>query len=112
MLNNTNENITLNEVMNDGTNVHLYYSEMYQEYVAYGYSAFLVSMNDPSVNVKPHVSYSDQFQMPQVRVKDSNLETLKGKMVTVVSEDKYIHLSDTVSVDERKYEEWASMLRG
>lgn len=55
--------ITINEVMNDGWAIHLYYSEMYKEYVAYGLSAYISCQRNCNIEAMPYVSYSSDLQM-------------------------------------------------
>lgn len=106
------DEIIKNEVMNDGTLVHLYYSKMYDEYVAYGYSAFIAKEVVPDI-VPCHLeSYSTEFQMPMVRVNEYVLKKLKGELLLKVEEPGYIQLFNAVALDERQYSDWASILRG
>lgn len=105
--------IVMNEVMNDGKTVHLHYSEMFQEYVAYGFSAYIVCRTIPPLATKAHLSYSDQLQMPMVRVDAVNLKILKQKVAPLETADAH-HLTLTVSIalNEYNYTSWASIIRG
>lgn len=53
------EKIILQEAENDGQTVNIYYDEMIGKYVAYGLSAFYLTMV-----VNPILSYSDKLGMP------------------------------------------------
>lgn len=121
--------ILRNELLNDGCSIYLYFSRMYEEYVAYGYSAFVALQNcvpmemateggasDGSLrSMVLEESYSDNFQMPMVKVNRDQLALLRTK--GLVKEDSsadesYLHIQSFIPFDERKYEEWAHTLRG
>lgn len=109
-----NEDVIIkNEVLNDGRTVHLYYSKMYQEFVAFGFSAFIVCETDTTIETKPYFSYSDEYQMPMVRVNDSVIANLKRELIHTSSDNEsYIKLYSPFAIDEEKYSMWASRLRG
>jgi hypothetical protein len=104
--------IIKNEVMNDGMTLHLYFSQMFGEYVAYGFSAYVACGQCPSIDSRPFLSYSAHFQMPKVRVDGRSLKVLKRKLAVLVDEAGYMRLHDSEPIDEDEYEEWANMLRG
>ena len=102
------ETIIINETMNDGWTVHLYYSPTYQQYVAYGLSAYIV--NKVFQGVKS--SYETDVQMPMVKVDDIKVEMLKKTMVCVVlKERQYKRLETMTSYNDNRYSEWANYLR-
>ena len=53
--------IIKNEVMNDGMTLHLYFSQMFGEFVAYGFSAYIACGQCPSIDARPFLSYSAHF---------------------------------------------------
>ena len=106
------DEIIKNEVMNDGSLVHLYYSKMYEEYVAYGYSAYITKEVVPDIVPRHLESYSTEFQMPMVRVNESVLKRLKEVLLLKADEPGYLQLFNPLALDERQYSEWASSLRG
>lgn len=110
----TDEMITKNEVLNDGKTIHLYYSEMYKEYVAYGFSAYLAENVEPQIRarVRPLFSYSESLQMPFVLVDEKSLRSLEMKMKTVERIKEHICLEGNLVLNEEKYVEWASLMRG
>lgn len=109
----TDDVIVKNEVMNDGSTVHLYYSDMYKEYVAYGFSAYIAKSVEPNISagVRPYISYSESMQMPMVIVNEENLRSLKLQMVTQEQSESYICLHGTYVMNDEKYTEWASYIR-
>ena len=104
--------IIKNEVMNDGMTLHLYFSQMFGKYVAYGFSAYVACGKCPSIDGRPFLSYSAHFQMPKVRVNRRSLKVLKRKLAVLVDEAGCMRLHDSEPIDEDEYEEWANMLRG
>ena len=106
------ELIVKNEIMNDGGEMHLYFSKMYEEYLAYGYSAFVVVQNCMPTDM--FADYSEELQMPMVKVNPEQLSSIKSKGIIVkeIIEEGYLHIQSHIPFDERKYSEWAQMLRG
>ena len=106
------ELIVKNELLNDGGEMHLYYSKMYEEYLAYGYSAFAIVQN--CMFTEMSADYSEELQMPMVKVnaEQTALVKSKGLIVEDGTDDGYLHIRSFISFDERKYSEWAQMLRG
>ena len=149
------ELIVKNEILNDGGEMHLYYSRMYEAYVAYGYSAFVVVQNCMPAEMSTEgalslsegalegrsmggssdgvlegrlerasegalramvleESYSDNFQMPMVKVNRDQLALLRTKGLVLEdssTDESYLHIQSFIPFDERKYEEWAGHLR-
>lgn len=102
-----NANITINEVNNTGDRIHLYYNGLVGLYVAYGISAFLLSME---TQVSP--SYSQDMQMPAAVINVAHYNQLKEKLEVVGKGENYRCLRASVAYDEGEYTEWASELRG
>lgn len=69
------ENITRNEILNDGKTVHLYFNGMIGLYVAYGISAFLLCNL-----TKTKASYSVDMQMPVAVINVEHYEDLIKKI--------------------------------
>lgn len=141
------ELIVRNEILNDGGEMHLYFSKMYEEYLAYGYSAFVVVLNltdegglsesslDGAVegrlkggssvgafegwsegalrSMVMEESYSEEMQMPMVKVNQEQVDMIKSKGLIVedVIDEGYLHVRSFIPFDERKYHEWAGHLR-
>lgn len=107
--------ILRNELLNDGCSIFLYFSRMYEKYVAYGYSAFVAVENCMPANEALKESYSANFQMPMVKVNRDQLALLRTKglvMEDSSADESYLHIQSFIPFDERKYEEWAHTLRG
>ena len=101
-----NESITLNEVMNTGTGIHLYFNGIVGLYVAYGISAFLLSRQ---TEVSP--SYSEEMQMPVVVINVAHFNLLKEQLEVVRASQSYCCLKPTVAYNEDEYSSWAADLR-
>ena len=101
-----NENISRNEIFNDGKTIHLYYDGMIGLYVAYGISAFLLCKY---ASAKP--SYSDDMQMPVAVINVEHYEELTKRIGLSDSVSNYRCLAVDHAVDMDEYVEWASQLR-
>ena len=101
-----NENITKNEIFNDGKTIHLYFNGMIGLYVAYGISAYLLCKY---AKAKP--SYSDDMQMPVAVINAEHYETLEEQLGLEKTFKNYRCLQVETAYDENEYEEWAGALR-
>ena len=102
-----------NEVMNDGGSIHIYYSEMYKEFVAYGFSAFQAMTTLKRKGVELRQEYSTEFQMPMVFISKGQLEVISRVGITLQKtiEGKYYHVQSFVMMNEAAYDDWAGFLR-
>lgn len=105
--------VVKNEVMNDGGSIHIYYSEMYKEFVAYGFSAFQAMTTLKKAGVELRQEYSDEFQMPMVFISKGQLEVISREGITLQEtiEGKYYHVQSFMMMDEQAYDDWAGKLR-
>ena len=96
--------VLMNEVNNDGSSAHLYYSPSLGSYVAYGISAYIIFKME--VGMKP--SYSHNLQMPMVVVRNNQIDILKKKMESINSiENEYMLFETSKKYDDENYDEWA-----
>ena len=100
------ENITRNEILNDGRTIHLYFNGMIGLYASYGYSAFLLYKNTPVA-----ASYSVSMQMPVVVMNSAHVDELKKQLEIVKQGKGYYCLTVEEGIDEKEYDEWAGRLR-
>ena len=100
--------ILMNEVKNSGKTVHLYLSPSFNQYVAYGYSAYIVYRIVRGVPTY----YDEDMQMPMVRLEDKHLEMI-GLNTTehLRIKGEYLRLEAKVRIKEDDYTEWAGFLR-
>lgn len=105
--------VVKNEVMNDGGSIHIYYSEMYKEFVAYGFSAFQAMTTLKKAGVELRQEYSDEFQMPMVIISKGQLEAIMREGVTLQGtvDEKYYHVQSFIMMNEAAYVDWAGKLR-
>lgn len=101
-----NENITKNEIFNDGKTIHLYFNGMIGLYVAYGISAYLLCKNAAA---KP--SYSDDMQMPVAVINAEHYEELTSRIELSKDAGNYRCLVVETPADMNEYKEWAFALR-
>jgi hypothetical protein len=100
------ENITRNEILNDGKTIHLYFNGMIGLYVAYGISAFLLAKY---AHAKP--SYSKDMQMPVAVINAEHYEELKKQLGLSKNVKNYRCLEVAEAYNEKEYDEWAGKLR-
>lgn len=100
------ENITRNEVLNDGKTIHLYFNGMIGLYVAYGISAFLLTKY---AHAKP--SYSDDMQMPVAVINVEHFEELSKQLELSRNVKNYRCLVVEEKADEKEYSEWVDRIR-
>ena len=109
MKDSVNEKITVNEVMNNGRQVHLYYDPTMGEYQAYGYSAYIINHTNPSI----FPTYSEDKQMPMVVVNDAQINNLKKKLDEIMYiEDEYYLFETQKPITENDYAKWVAKVRG
>ena len=101
------DDITRNEVFNDGKTIHLYFNDMIGLYVAYGISAFQLCKY---AHINP--SYSEEMQMPVVVIDSEHFEKLNGQIGLSKNVGNYRCLAVDKEADMDEYSEWASQLRG
>lgn len=101
--------IVKNEFLNDGGLIHIYYSEMYHNFVAYGFSAFQALKTLKAKEIDVRQDYSAEFQMPMVIISKGQMEAFLHGGVTKLGtvEGKYYHVQIFVMLDEPAYDEWA-----
>lgn len=102
-----NEDITRNEIQNDGKTIHLYFNGMIGLYVAYGISAYLLTKY---AKAKP--SYSEAMQMPVAVINAEHYEELAKQLKLSGKNKNYRCLKVEVEADMDEYMNWASELRG
>jgi hypothetical protein len=104
-----NEIITMNEVTNNGRQVHLYYEPSKNEFQAYGYSAYIIAHAFPSVMP----SYAEDEQMPMVEVDDYLISRLKKKLDEIrYIENEYYLMEAEKPINENDYTCWVAKVRG
>lgn len=105
--------VVKNEVMNDGGSIHIYYSEMFKEFVAYGFSAFQAMTTLKKAGVELRQEYSTEFQMPMVIISKGQLDVImkEGIMLQETVEGKYYHVQSFIMMNEAAYDDWAGFLR-
>lgn len=101
------EMITLQEVGNDGRTIFLYYDDLAGLYLAFGLSAYYVTMV-----TEPYMSYSDDMQMPVALLRREHILLLRQGLEKVSHEVRrsYRFRMRTV-VGEAGYERWAQKIR-
>lgn len=89
--------VLMNEVENDGKTAHLYFSNKYMMFVAYGISAYIV--NRVVHDVKGE--YDEDLQMPMVMMNDSQISLLKKGLENIMSiEAEYLQFEADRNYDD------------
>ena len=106
--------IVKNEFQNDGSSIHIYVSEKYNCFVAYGFSAFLAMRALKAKDIPLRQRYSVEMQMPIVVFGKAQMEDLLRDAVAMQGtvEGKYYHIQSPAKMDNEAYSEWAQWLRG
>lgn len=103
---NRNE-ITLNEVGNDGKTVFLYYDDMAGLYLAFGLSAYYVTLA-----TNPYMSYSEVLQMPVALLRREHILILRQSMKKVAHQQKgFYRFEMKMPIGEAGYGKWAEKVR-
>ena len=101
------DRITLNELGNDGKTVYLYYDEMVGLYLAFGLSAYYITMV-----MDPFLSYSVEMQMPVVLLKRSQILFLRQSLRKIEHRAKDFYQFELRStIGEFGYSKWAQGVR-
>lgn len=101
--------ITLNEVLNDGSKIFFYQEEITDAWVAWGYSAYLLSQMN---GVKNLTSFSDKMQMPCVCISNADFKGIvRDNMATIECKDGFYMLPTQMQVDDDEYQKWVASLK-
>lgn len=94
--------ITLQEQGNDGRSVFLYYDDMAGLYLAFGLSAYYVTMV-----TEPYISYSDEMETPVALLRREHVLYLRQSMKLVEHEaKKFYQFQLKLPVGDAGYERW------
>ena len=101
--------ITLNEVLNGGSFIHLYQEELTGCWVSFGYSAYLLSQLSDICYI---ATFSDKMQMPCVCITGSALRSIVNEtIIPIESNDGHYRLPSTSSVDAAAYQSWVISIK-
>lgn len=100
--------ITLNEVLNNGSDIYLYHEEITGCWVTFGYSAYLLSiMSDHYI-----ANFSAKMQMPCVCIAESTFrELMKENVKGVTCTEGCYRVYSTSSVNFDAYQNWVAGLK-
>ena len=103
------DQITLNEVLNNGSSIHLYREELTGCWVSFGYSAYLLSHES---DLRHIATFSDTMQMPCVCITGAALKhIIHDTLPPIESRDSYYRLPSPSSVDAAAYQSWVLGLK-
>lgn len=105
------EMITLNEVQNDGTLIHLYWNNDAEVWLSYGYSAYALRLLLKVRGYDCLRRYSEQMQMPCTLVGEGTIRLLASQVGKEVPQKAYFRLVVSQEIDESDYQEWVHELR-
>lgn len=101
------ELITLNEVLNDGSQIFFYQEETTGIWVAWGYSAFLLHS---MVGEKCLASYSELMQMPSTLISHSDFTRIVSSTLDATT-NRTCQLQTNLKVDAEEYQKWVEELK-
>lgn len=99
--------ITLNECLNDGKTIYLYYNDAVGFYTAYGFSAFLVAHV-----VDPICSFSTEMQMPVALINPEQILELRRSLNKLYHTEHTFYkfgLKTAIGIDG--YAKWTNTLK-
>lgn len=101
------ETIVFREIENDGSTVHVYYEPEVGLYVAFGFSAYYVTMATNAI-----LSFSDMLSMPVALFRKKQLTEVRGSMKLLSKrEGEYYCFKTQVSIGDAGYETWARSIK-
>ncbi len=99
--------ITINEVNNDGTLIHLYWDTYIGAWCAYGYSAYKLYLLNQSDDCKSIGRFSEDMMMPYLIVSDEMLShVLQQSIDSAEQADSYIRIKVSGAIEKGTYNEW------
>lgn len=106
------DQIHLNEAQNDGTQLHLYYSDNVHMWIAYGYSAYALRLYVKSRGYDNLRNFSYKFQMPCTVVAPDTMMMLRKteKIITEII-GSYICFEVKEGINISYYLSWVGKLR-
>ena len=95
------------EAANDGQTVYLFYDDMAGLYLAFGLSAYYVTMV-----TEPYMSYSEVLQMPVALLKRTHILYLRQSLKKVEhTQRKFYRFELKLPVGDAGYKQWAEKIR-
>lgn len=105
--------ITPKEIQNDGSYVHLYFEEITNTWIAFGFSAYSLRLFAKSNGYNNLRGYSNKMQMPCTVIGgDSIVPLLQYAKVLQRIDDSYIKLRMPDYADKGAYAKWVHKLSG
>lgn len=101
--------VTMNEVLNTEQGIYFYQDKSIGGWVAYGYSAYLLSQIDGMNHL---ASFSERMQMPCVCIADVDFRKLvKENAKSIICKDGWYYLPMKKTVDTGDYNNWVKKVR-
>ena len=102
------EEILSQEAANDGRTVNLYYDEMAGLYIAYGLSAYYVTMV-----TNPFLSYSEEIGMPVALLNRGHILALRQTLTKLEHVDnQYYRFRLRSTIADAGYDSWKQRVYG
>lgn len=102
------ERVLAQETVNDGQSVFLFYDENDGCYKAFGKSAYYADM----VVTDGKKFYSDELQMPGMKLHDFNVRELKQTMHTIEQQiHEFYHFQTREMIGNVGYEKWKDRIK-
>ncbi|MBP3425878.1 MAG: hypothetical protein J6K81_04075 [Rikenellaceae bacterium] len=105
----TDELITLNESLNDGTRIYLYREPRTGTWSAYGYSAYMLALSGEVGHI---ASFSERMQMPSVCIAERDVkEMILAEKNRIEYKDGYCIITAEVQLNDKDYRLWVQKLK-
>lgn len=105
------DTVTLNEFINNGSEIHLYYHSSSDMWMAYGYSAYMINKILTEKEEQPFMNFSKDFQMPYVACKKKDMKMLIDDYQYLNSKPEHLKIQNFIDVDPNEYYDWVHDLK-
>ncbi len=101
------DQISLQEMANDGQSVFLYYDAMAGVYLAFGLSAYYTTMV-----TEPYMSYSEEMQMPVALLRREHILYLRQSLVKLEHvQHEFYKFRTRMTIGEAGYAKWLEKIK-
>lgn len=105
------EIVQLNENQNDGTSIHLFYTESLDMWVAYGHSAYALRLYVKARGKDNLRSFSYTLQLPCTIVGNETIKEMRKTVAIKEEQEDYLIFAHLKPFDRTDYLRWTDKLR-
>ncbi|MBR1792049.1 MAG: sugar transferase [Bacteroidales bacterium] len=104
------DDITMNELSNDGSAIYIYKSSKIGTWTAYGRSGFALRVMALKVGIAHLVSFADRLKLPAVTVDEATYYNFTKVVQATNDENQSFHYINPLVFDEQAYGDWVCEL--